>query len=88
MIDSDSGSHHMSPYFDGFDEDEPTYRKCCICDKEHEETEMVRDFINENDLCNRPECIRQKMENESEYLEGTELTKMEQYYNNLLNQIK
>ncbi len=84
-------SDYYSPDANGHTKSEdpqPTYKLCCICDCEQEEMDMVSDYIQENDLCNRKECIKQSMEIDFEHLEGSELIKADEYYNNLLKEIE
>ena len=87
MIQGDSGTHPSSPNYDGKNEVEET-KMCCICFDENKESEMFRDFINENWLCNHKSCINESMNIDVPELEGSERMKAEEYYNNLLKQLK
>lgn len=87
MINGDSGTHSSSPNYDGRNETEPTH-VCVMCEDMNKESDTVLDFIQENRLCNRKRCIEWSKANDVPNLEGSERMKAEQYYNNLLNQVK
>lgn len=87
MIQGDSGTHPSSPNYDPRNEVEET-KVCVMCEDLNKESETVLDFIQENRLCNRKRCIEWSKEQDVANIEGSEKMKAEEYYNNLLKQLK
>lgn len=76
---------NLQPPDDDFEQED---HRCCICDQWDAEHNMVKDLIQENWLCKNQYCIVASKEIDLEYSEGSERMKAEEYYNNLLKQVK